>query len=261
MAVKYWPYRWFLSRIDAHLYVGCANYRYLRHYGVPPTRLFPVRHFVDNDRFAGAASAARADGSVATLRETWGAGAGTTVLLFAGKLIEKKRPLDFVDAIGRAARRGAPVIGVVVGAGPLEDVLRARVGAADAPVRFAGFQNQTALPGYYAAADCLVLPSDGGETWGLVVNEAMACGVPAIVSDAVGCREDLIENDVTGASYGLADVDALTDAVIACASRSCDAVERMQAAVLERIDQYSCEAAVQGALTALQAVATHRGWS
>ena len=52
---------------------------------------------------------------------------------------------------------------------------------------FAGFRNQSELPRYLAAADVLVLPSDAGETWGLVVNEAMACGLPAIVSRAAGC--------------------------------------------------------------------------
>src|SRR5205814_354948 len=66
---------------------------------------------------------------------------------------------------------------------------------------FGAFKNQTQLPGCYVSADVLVLPSDGGETWGLVVNEAMACGLPVVVSDAVGCGPDLIEEGRTGFSF------------------------------------------------------------
>jgi glycosyltransferase involved in cell wall biosynthesis len=56
---------------------------------------------------------------------------------------------------------------------------------------FAGFLNQTEISQAYVAADCLVLPSDHGETWGLVVNEAMASGLPCVISDHCGCAEDL----------------------------------------------------------------------
>ena len=55
-----------------------------------------------------------------------------------------------------------------------------------------------------------MLPSDGGETWGLVVNEAMACGVPAIVSDAVGCVDDLVRDGESGFTYACGNVSALT---------------------------------------------------
>ena len=76
-----------------------------------------------------------------------------------------------------------------------------------------GFVNQSELPAVYASADLLVLPSDGQETWGLVVNEAMACGIPAVVSDAVGCGPDLIEPGRTGAIFPFGDMAALTAAI------------------------------------------------
>jgi glycosyltransferase involved in cell wall biosynthesis len=59
------------------------------------------------------------------------------------------------------------------------------------PASFAGFLNQTQSSEAYVAADCLVLPSDYGETWGLVVNEAMASGLPCVISDRCGSAEDL----------------------------------------------------------------------
>ena len=81
------------------------------------------------------------------------------------------------------------------------------------PVSFAGFLNQGEIPAAYAACDALVLPSDYGETWGLVVNEAMACGVPAVVSDAVGCGPDLVEEGQTGMIFPLGDIPALARAI------------------------------------------------
>jgi len=102
---------------------------------------------------------------------------------------------------------------VLVGDGPLRGELEARAEKADlnGRVEFAGFKNQTELPAYLGGADWLVLPSDRGETWGLVVNEAMACGTPAIVSDACGCVPDLIEPGVTGWSHACGNIGELAE--------------------------------------------------
>lgn len=66
------------------------------------------------------------------------------------------------------------------------------------PVSFLGFVNQAEMPSVYAAANCLVLPSNGEETWGLVINEAFACGLPAIVSNEAGCVPELIKEGSSG---------------------------------------------------------------
>ena len=78
---------------------------------------------------------------------------------------------------------------------------------------WAGFLNQSQLGEAYAIADCLVLPSDWGETWGLVVNEAMATGLPCVVSDRVGCGPDLVVPGVTGDVVPFGDVPALSAAL------------------------------------------------
>jgi glycosyltransferase involved in cell wall biosynthesis len=93
------------------------------------------------------------------------------------------------------------------------ETVAARVSAVPAcsgssPASFAGFLNQTEISRAYVAADCLVLPSDHGETWGLVVNEALASGLPCIVSDACGCSEDLVEQQC---SFPLGDIGILAD--------------------------------------------------
>ena len=72
-----------------------------------------------------------------------------------------------------------------------------------------GFLNQSQLGEPYALADCLTLPSDFPETWGLVVNEALATGLPCVVSNAVGCAPDLIRDGETGYVYPLDDIEAL----------------------------------------------------
>ena len=76
-----------------------------------------------------------------------------------------------------------------------------------------GFCNQTQMPAVYAAADCLVLPSDGHETWGLVANEALASGRPVVVSDACGCAPDLLRHNGAGRSFPLGDIGALSRAI------------------------------------------------
>ena len=103
------------------------------------------------------------------------------------------------------------------------------------PATFAGFLNQSEIVRAYAAADCLVLPSDAGETWGLVVNEAMACGIPAIVSDQVGCGSDLVTDGVTGATFPMGDVDALARCLIEF-SADPKRLRRMGAAAHEQRD-------------------------
>jgi len=88
-----------------------------------------------------------------------------------------------------------------------------------------------------------VLPSSGAETWGLVINEAMACGVPAVVSDAVGCGPDLVEPGVTGACFLLGDIAGLAKAIETVLSLD---TTPTRARVQERIAAYSPAAAAAG---------------
>ena len=252
--VKYVPYRWFLRRIDAHLYVGQNNRAYLAHYGVRPERLFFVPHFVENARFAAAAAAAKASGRAAALRREWGATDASVVCLFAGKFIPKKRPADLITALAIARERDADISAVFVGAGPLEAALRQQASAGSPPIVFAGFQNQQAIADFYAASDCLVLPSDGRETWGLVVNEAMACGLPAVVSEDVGCAPDLIAPGATGFTYPVGDAAALAARLVEMARLIREQRAVVRAAVGARIARYSCEVATLATVAAVQAL-------
>jgi glycosyltransferase involved in cell wall biosynthesis len=135
------------------------------------------------------------------------------VILYSGKLVARKDPLRIIEAV-RLLNEGARPVVVFLGAGKLQSQIELAA-SIDPPVqvRFPGFQNQRAMSAYYHAADCLVLPSVRDETWGLVVNETLAHGVPAVVSHAVGCAPDLIQDGVTGAIFDAGDADSLAIAI------------------------------------------------
>ena len=253
---KAFAYRILLNAVDGHLYVGESNREYLRHYGVPEARLFFVPHLVDDRWFAAQAANARARGAAAAQRAEFALGKDTAVALFVGRLVASKRPLDFVDAVAGASR-DRNIAGVIAGSGPLESELRERITALGAPVQLVGFVNQSALPALYASAQMLVLPSDASETWGLVVNEAMACGIPAVVSDAVGCARDVIEPS-TGRTYPVGDVTALAAAICQLADRLERAPDEIVQALSAKTAAYSAGAAAERTLTAIEQVLNAR---
>ena len=246
--VKYMLYRFLLPKFDAHLYVGHRNLEYLKHYGVKDARLFFSPHFVDNEWWAGRAEAADEIKMKMKIKKE------DTVFLFAGKFIPKKRVMDLLEAAA-----GVPEARVVVvGDGSLRAELEARAAQPDLAgrVEFAGFKNQKELPAYLAAADCLVLPSDGTETWGLIVNEAMACGKPAIVSEACGCAPDLIEEGETGYRFKLGDTRALAECLREFAARK---NEDWSKRVRAKIDHYTMEKATEGLARAIAARGSQMG--
>lgn len=193
--------------------VGTLNADYFRQQGIPADRHFLVPAAIDNRFFRDGASKARREEP--NLRRELGIEADAPVILFVARLLDVKQPELLLTAYARiagAADLGSPYL-VFVGDGPLREVLAAeaaRLGLTR--VRLPGFEGQTRLPAYYAMADFLVLPSQY-ETWGFVVNEAMACGLPVIVSDRVGCRTDLVREGETGLIVPTGDVDALTAAM------------------------------------------------
>jgi glycosyltransferase involved in cell wall biosynthesis len=247
-----WPfYRWFVSRLDACLPVGTWSSDYFLHYGAAPERVMTVPHVIDTDYFQNEAQ--RLKSERAALRAQWGFDETAVVVLFAGKFIQKKRPLDFVSAIGEARALGANVVGLMVGDGPLRAASEELAETNNLPVTFAGFLNQSEITAAYVAADALVLPSDGAETWGLVVNEAMACGVPCFVSDRVGCGPDLIKTGETGAVFPLGDSKKLGE-ILAEFARNKEQMGRMRERARQQTENYTLSVAVNRTIAAVAAV-------
>lgn len=202
--------RW-IPRFSRYLTVGKLNENYYEFYGAEPSKFFPVRHYVDNARFA--AESTEAKSLIGALRAKWSITPGATVFLFAGKFIPKKRPLDAIQAIERLRAKNLNIHLLMVGDGILRTQCEEYSSKNGVPVSFTGFLNQGEIAQAYACSDVLILPSGNAETWGLIVNEAMSCGLPAIVSDRVGCGPDLVRQRETGLIFPAGDVDALTHAI------------------------------------------------
>lgn len=244
-------HRTLVSRYDACLAIGKANREFYLGNGVEPARLFPCRYFVDNQRLRVRFDSVKPDRMA--LRAKWRIPDSAFCLLYVGKLQSKKRILDLLQALQIAKQRRNDLHLLIVGTGELDQEARALVTKAALPVSFAGFLNQTELPQAYAVGDCLVLPSDYGETWGLVVNEAMVCGLPVIVSDRVGCGPDLVEPGVTGAVFPFGDVLAMADCLCALAA-DLARTGALGRHAEERIRDYSVQHAVAGTLRAIDFV-------
>lgn len=246
-----WPiraaHRLLLSRFDAYLAIGRSSREFYLRYGISPDRIFPSPYFVDNRRFYGQAEAMRGQRSI--LRAGWGIPDRATCFVYSGKLVPKKRIIDLLAALRQALVSKPDLHLLVAGTGELMDSAQEYVRQHDLPVTFAGFLNQTEISRTYVASDCLVLPSDHGETWGLVVNEAMISGLPVIVSDRVGCRSDLVVEGKTGWSFPFGDVKALAARLVDAASDAERRI-RMGEQARQHVQAYSVDAAVQGVLDA-----------
>ena len=196
------------------LYIGERARRHYRAHGVADDRLVASPYCVDVTPF----SCAEEDRG--RLREEARAELGLDgerlVLLFSGKLSARKG----VDLIGPAVR-GLPeairsrVVIVCAGDGALSSAVETEAALApEIPLRRPGRSAAGRLSRWYHAADLLVLPSREGETWGLVVNEALHHGLPVVVSDRVGCALDLVSPE-TGVVCEAGSIQALTGAIVA----------------------------------------------
>jgi glycosyltransferase involved in cell wall biosynthesis len=248
--------RWLLGQlfVDVHnfLCVGEANRRLYRGYGIEEGRLASGPHCVDNARFATQARELRYQRQA--LRRAWGIQEDALCVLYAAKFISKKRPFDLVAAVQRLSfsDKFHHYHLLFVGSGELGAEVRQRcrvvfdaerqtvrtrlehIHCAHSPVAsFTGFLNQSEMARAYVAADALVLASDTEETWGLVVNEAMASGLPCVVSDACGCAEDLVVPLDPRLCYPCGDVEALAASIRWLADHPPDA-----AAIAARIARY-----------------------
>lgn len=238
-----------LRIFNAALYVGHRSREYFEFYGYPSKRLFFSPHCVDTQWFGQRGSGEAG----AALRSQERIGKEEAVVLFAGKLLPFKRPLDVVEAAACLISGGRSVTVMVAGSGPLEEAMRDRAAQAGVKLILLGFRNQTQMPACYAACDVLVLPSTGRETWGLVANEALACGRPIIVSDAVGCGPDLAADGVVGRTFPLGNYTQLAEQIRAVLD------ERPPLAAIQRQSQgYNIDVACDGIFNALEYVMPRR---
>ena len=243
--------RQLVRRYDAYLPIGTASREFYRSYGIPDDRMFDARYCIENDRFARAADLAV--GQRSSIRARWGVPEETLCFLYCGKFETKKHPVELVQAIRQAVQLGANLHLLMVGDGELKPECEKLVQQHSLPVTFTGFLNQSEIVEAYVASDVLALPSDHGETWGLVVNEGMACGLPAVVSDQVGCASDLIVEGETGWVFPFGQWNDFSK-LLAELSKKTKTIREMGPACRKLISNYSPKHAANGIAAAVHSM-------
>jgi glycosyltransferase involved in cell wall biosynthesis len=199
------------SYVDKAFYPGVNNKIYLQKARVTGRKLVLAPHAVDNDFFDDR------DGVYGSRSREWrqelGIGENAVAFLFAGKLEKKKSPFLLLEAF-LAAGFPENVHLIFTGNGDLEAGLKEKAEGRQ-HIHFLGFQNQSVMPVVYRLGDVFVLPSGGpGETWGLSINEAMACGRPVIVSSKCGGGIDLVQDGINGYLFESGNREELKDKMI-----------------------------------------------
>lgn len=199
----------FLKGVHRFISIGKKTEAFYLSKKISPTKIISGRYCVDTDFF-------RQNEPSATLirnelRKSLNIKETDFVLLFVGRLFERKRPQDIIDLHELLMPLGR-VHTVMIGTGPLEGILKSDSQGLPR-LHWLGFQNQSQTRDWYFAADLLVVPSEF-ETWGLVVNEAFSCGLPALITNTCGAADDLVENEKTGFVFQLGSVESARDYVI-----------------------------------------------
>lgn len=232
---------WVRRHYDSAFVAGERAADYLAGLGFPRERIWTGYDVVDNDTIASGAADARVAASELRTR----LGLPDRFFLFVGRFSGEKnlpRLLDAYAAYRQAAGRQAWGL-VMVGRGPQDELLQRRAQGIDGVV-FAGFQQADQLPAYYGLASCLVLPSLS-ETWGLVVNEAMAAGLPVLVSHRCGCVPELVRPGWNGYLCDPLDIAGMVRSMAVISSPAAD-IDAMGAASWRIVALYTPETWAQG---------------
>jgi glycosyltransferase involved in cell wall biosynthesis len=253
---KLWVKKWLWPRLfrlaDMVIVVSSGGVVLMRSLGIPENRIALIINCVNNAWWIEQSD--RADRSA--VRATWNIPEDAAVALFCAKLQPWKRPQDLLAAFAQVS--GQNVYLVFAGDGSARPALEAEarsLGVAE-KVRFLGFVNQSRLPETYNASDIFVLPSEY-EPFGMVVNEAMLCRCPVIVSDRVGARFDLVKEGETGYVFPCGDIDALASA-LRLALNDRPRLLRMGEAARERMASWSPADYVAGFVDSVSRVARIR---
>lgn len=235
--------RWVYRKVDKAFYVGKKSKEYYIKNGLRENKLIFAPHAIDNQRFECAVK----KGGEFDLREKFKISRSELVFLFAGKLEPRKNPILLIDSFKFHGIKNVHL--VIVGNGILEEEVKRRAGSFPY-IHFLDFQNQLSMPSIYASSDVLVLPSRS-ETWGLAVNEAMACGKAVLVSDKCGCAEDLVEEGKNGFVFESENLADLKSKLLYFSEKPREEIEEMGKASFHKIQDWSFEKVAESIENAL----------
>lgn len=205
------------SNVDAVICPAPSHVRSFHSWGVEHDRIFFGLNVVDNAWYAQRALSARQQPQAAVRQ----IGLKPGFFLGVGRLVSKKNWTHLILAYYETLQQLCPLPPLVlVGDGPerqaLEELIRRL--RLDDRVFLHGFVSHTSLCRYFGVAGALILPSRFGETWGLVVNEAMACGLPVLVSNECGCAKTLVFEGKNGFTFDPNDRTSIRQSLRAFAS-------------------------------------------
>ena len=235
-------FRW----TDRFLISGVLNADYYRHYGADARRFHTVPWAIDNARFEGGSRFA--PGEREAMRARFDIGDDDMAIVFSGKFLPRKDPMTLLRAIDSMQQRHRTAV-IFLGNGELRGEMESFAKERNLRVHFAGFVNQTDLPKHYAMSDVFVLPSldDPRAT---VVNEAMASGLPVIITDRCGPAGDIVQHGENGFVIKPRDVRALAEHLDALAADP-ELRTRMAQRSREIISIWDYAAGVRGVMNAL----------
>jgi len=255
MTMKRIALRVLFKKVDVFLTIGLRNAEFYRAYGVEDERMVLTPYCVDNEFFFNVRKADPEMGS--RTRKQFGIEPSDPVILFVGKLIERKRPSDLINAYKLLLEAHPRTTLVLVGDGAQHNELSAETKRQGfARIHFVGFKNRTEIASYYACADIFVLPSIH-DPWGLVINEAMCFSLPIVASSLVGAVGDIVREGENGFSFPAGNVERLAG----CLKRLLDDSAlrcRMGARSEQIIRKWGYAECVAGVKVALQRVVCSR---
>ncbi len=202
--------KFFLKQSSAFLAYGTRSRDYLISLGARPTKIFIAYNTVDTNLFLSEFKKWKE-------KRLWmkkEIGIRTkTVILYVGQLIRRKGIKYLLKAYQDLRKEFNDISLLIVGEGTQEQELKRLIRQKKIKgARFVTKVSWIQTAKYYAVADIFVLPSSE-EVWGLVINEAMVCGLPVVVSDRVGSNADLIKPGENGFIFRSGDINALVDSL------------------------------------------------
>jgi glycosyltransferase involved in cell wall biosynthesis len=220
--LRYIFLRWVYCYTDFVFSPGTASDKYFLNAGLDPKQIIRAAHAIDNDWFSSFSSeeSERLD----NLKKKYQVSDSETIFLFAGKFTSKKNPMLLINAFSGLVSSNPGARLFLVGDGPLEAEIKSRYNALSDDVArritILPFQDQPSMKLIYRVANIFVLPSQGpGETWGLSVNEALACGTPVMVSSRCGCAADLVKDGINGYVFASGDISSLQHKMAICCDK------------------------------------------
>jgi len=240
----------FLNLCRAFVVPGKSSLQYLKKLGIGDERIFTAPNAVDVHLFAGLTKTAKQRELEIRARYSL----PLRYFLYVGRLVRSKGIFELLEAYAKLSDEIRAEVGLVfVGDGADRSELMEQASRiAPATIRFPGFVHREGLPEFYGLADALVFPTHS-DTWGLVVNEAMSCGLPVIVTSVAGCAADLVQHEWNGFVIPPGNPSRLVEAMKRLA---CDSKLRMEMGLrsVQRVEAFSPAAWAEGLVGAVESV-------